>query len=111
MHYILFYDVVDDYIIRREKFRSLHLKHAKEAHERGELVLAGALTEPADGAVLVFRGSPENAEKFAKTDPYVLNGLVTKWRVRKWSTVIGDGATMPQTTCMLTPPCLRVFCI
>jgi len=99
MHYILFYDVVSDYITRREKFRSLHLEHVRVAYERGEIVLAGALAEPADGAVLVFRGSsPDAAENFAKTDPYVMNGLVTKWKVRKWSTVVGDGATMPQTS-------------
>jgi uncharacterized protein YciI len=94
MHYILFYDVVDDYVARRTQYRSLHLKHARRAYERGDLVLAGALAEPVDGAVLVFRGSsPEVAEEFAKNDPYVINGLVTAWRVRKWMTVIGEGAT------------------
>lgn len=90
MHYILFYDVVDDYVEKRAKFREVHLNHAKQAHERGELVLAGALADPVDGAVLVFR-SQEPAEAFAKTDPYVLNGLVKSWRVRKWTTVIGEG--------------------
>jgi uncharacterized protein YciI len=93
MHYILFYDVVDDYVERRAQFRELHLAYARAAHARGEIVLAGALTEPADGAVLVFRGSTEVAEAFAKSDPYVLNGLVKSWRVRKWVTVIGDEAT------------------
>jgi uncharacterized protein YciI len=58
--------------------------------------MAGAFAEPADGAMLVFRGpSPEAAEKFAKADPYVRNGLVTSWRVRKWNTVVGDEAVMP----------------
>ena len=96
MHYILFYDVVDDYLERRAPFRGLHLKKVREAYERGELVLAGALTEPDDGAVLVFRGpSPDAAEAFARSDPYVTNGVVTAWRVRKWVTVVGDGATMP----------------
>jgi len=99
MHYILFYDVVSDYSTKREKFRSLHLEHVRMAYEQGELVLAGAFAEPADGAVLVFRGSsPDEAENFAKTDPYVVNGLVTKWWVRKWTTVVGDGAAMPQTS-------------
>ena len=90
MHTILFYDVVDDYVERRAPFRQLHLDLAKQAQQRGELVLAGALADPADGAVLVFRGeSPEAAEAFAKADPYVKNGLVKSWRVRKWTTVIG----------------------
>jgi uncharacterized protein YciI len=61
--------------------------------ERGELVLGGALENPVDGAVLLFRGSsPEVAETFAKTDPYVLNGLVSSWRVREWATVVGGQA-------------------
>lgn len=93
MHYILFYDVVDDYMEKRAAFRELHLKLVRQAHERGELVIAGALADPVDGAVLVFRGeSPEPAEAFAKADPYVINGLIKAWRVRKWATVIGDSS-------------------
>ncbi len=90
MHTILFYDVVDDYVERRASFRQLHLDLARQAQQRGELVLAGALADPADGAVLVFRGDAAAvAEAFAKADPYVKNGLVKSWRVRKWTTVIG----------------------
>lgn len=94
MHYILFYDVVDDYMEKRAEFRDAHLKLVKQAHERGELVLAGALTDPVDGAVLVFQGtSPEVAAAFANADPYVINGLVTAWVVREWATVIGEGSS------------------
>ena len=90
MHTILFYDVVDDYVERRAQFRQIHLELARQSHQRGELALAGALAEPADGAVLVFRSdSTEIAEAFAKADPYVTNGLVKAWRVRKWTTVVG----------------------
>ncbi|MCU1339091.1 MAG: hypothetical protein JWO19_4672 [Bryobacterales bacterium] len=97
MHFLLFYDVVDDYVDRRGPFRAGHLSLVQEAHDRGELVMAGALTDPADGAVLVFRGpSPLHAESFAQADPYVLNGLVKSWRVRSWNTVIGDGAQLPK---------------
>jgi uncharacterized protein len=96
MHYLLFYDVAADYLERRPVFRAEHLALVRAAHERGELVMAGALAEPADGAVLVFRGdSPQAAEAFAAADPYVCNGLVTRWRVRAWATVVGDSATMP----------------
>jgi uncharacterized protein len=94
MHYILFYDIVDDFVNKREPFRTAHLNLVKKAYERGELVLAGALAEPADGAVLIFRGpSSQPAEGFARADPYVANGLVTRWRVRKWTTVVGEGAS------------------
>ena len=96
MHYLLFYDVVPDYVARRGEFRARHLEHARKALERGELVLAGALADPVDGAVLLFRGpSAQSAEAFARTDPYVTSGLVTAWRVRKWVTVVGEGSTPP----------------
>lgn len=72
MHYLLFYDLVDDYLKRRPAFREAHLAHARRAVERGELVLGGALADPSDGAVLLFRGdSPVVAEHFAAADPYV----------------------------------------
>jgi len=96
VHYLLFYDVVDDYVNRRAPHRAAHIALAREALARGELVLAGALADPSDGAVLVFRGSsPAVAESFAKNDPYVKNGLVVRWRVREWATVIGVGAEVP----------------
>jgi uncharacterized protein YciI len=94
MHCILFYDIVEDYMERRAAFRSEHLALAKQAHERGDLVMGGALADPVDGVVIVFRGpSTEVAEAFAKADPYVKNGLVKSWRVRKWTTV---SARVPQ---------------
>ena len=90
MYYILFYKTVDNYVERRAPFREDHLGYAKAAHERGELVIAGALADPADRAVLVFKGEgPVAAENFAKNDPYVRNGLITEWSVRPWSVVIG----------------------
>jgi uncharacterized protein len=94
MHYILFYDLVADYVTRRAPLREEHLGLIRQAHERGQLVMAGALADPVDSAVLIFRGpTPDWAEAFAKADPYVINGLVSAWRVRKWNTVIGDGAS------------------
>jgi uncharacterized protein YciI len=90
MYYLLLYEVVDDYLERRAAYRDAHLALAREAQARGELVMAGALHDPADGAVLVFRGDdPSVAERFARGDPYVRNGLVTNWRVRRWAVVIG----------------------
>ncbi|WP_394843352.1 YciI family protein [Pendulispora brunnea] len=94
MHFILFYDVVDDYVTKRVPYRPQHLDLARAAYDRGELVLAGALANPADGAVLVFRDA-KAAEAFVASDPYVKNGLVARWRIREWTTVIGDGITPP----------------
>jgi hypothetical protein len=96
MHYLLFYEVVEDYVARRAEFRNAHLEKAWAASDRGELVLGGALANPVDGAVLLFKGdSPEIAEKFASSDPYVTNGLVKRWHVREWTTVAGKESAMP----------------
>jgi uncharacterized protein YciI len=90
MHYLLFYDVVENYAARRQAFRAAHLRHAQQAVGRGDLILGGALANPVDGAVMLFCGSsPAVAEAFAASDPYVMNGLVTHWRVREWTTVVG----------------------
>ena|SRR5436305_160052 len=91
MHYLLFYEIVERYVERRAPFRAAHLAHAQKAVASGDLVLGGALANPVDGTVLLFKGSsPAAAEAFARNDPYVLNGLVTKWQVREWTTVVGE---------------------
>lgn len=93
MYYLLLYDVVEDYVNRRAPFRDEHLKLARQAFARGELVLAGAFSEPVDGAALVFRTDDGSVpERFAREDPNVKNGLVTRWRVRGWNVVVGGEA-------------------
>lgn len=90
MYYILFYKTVDNYVEKRAPYREEHLALAARAQQNGALVMAGALSEPADGAVLVFKGdSPQVAEEFAQNDPYVKNGLISDWYVRPWTVVIG----------------------
>jgi len=90
-YWLLFYDVVDDYLERRAPLRDAHLALARQARDRGELLLAGALADPADGAVLVFTADDASVvENFARKDPYVQQGLVREWRVRPWTVVIGQ---------------------
>lgn len=95
-HYLLVYDLADDYLAKRADFRRAHLELGWASHERGELVLGGAVGEPVDRAILMFKGdSPRVAEDFAMADPYVRNGLIKSWAVRPWLTVIGDLAANP----------------
>jgi len=95
-YYALFYHVVDGFVERRRPFRDAHLAQARSAAKRGELALGGALAEPADTALLVFRGdSPDTAKAFAEKDPYVRNGLVQRWEVRPWNVVVGADAGIP----------------
>jgi uncharacterized protein YciI len=96
MHYLLFYEVGEDYAQRRAAYREEHLRKAWTASDRGELILGGAFANPSDGAVLLFQGdTPEVAERFAQADPYVTNGIVKRWYIREWTTVAGAHATTP----------------
>jgi uncharacterized protein len=100
MHYLLIYDVASDYLERRATWRPEHLALARSAAARGELLLGGALADPVDGAVLLFQAAtPAPVEEFARADPYVRQGLVTRWRVRPWTTVVGS---LP--TAVVLPP-------
>lgn len=95
-HFLLMYETSADYFEKRPLYRGAHLEKAWAAHERGDLILGGALADPASGALLLFKGEDRSvAENFAKADPYVTNGLVTSWRVREWITVAGEGSANP----------------
>ncbi|PTX44592.1 hypothetical protein C8P64_0573 [Christiangramia gaetbulicola] len=90
-YYILNYKLADNYLQDRGQYRAEHLGMAKEAAEKGALVLGGALDEPADEAYLIFRSeNDEVATNFAENDPYVKNGLIKEWKVRKWNAVVGS---------------------
>jgi uncharacterized protein len=96
MHYLLFYEYGEDYLEKRGEFRAAHLTAGWAASARGELLLGGAFAHPADGAALLFRAdSPAVPENFAKSDPYVISGIVKRWYIREWTTVVGEGAAMP----------------
>lgn len=95
-HFLLVYEAGADYLERRPLFRAAHLQLAWDAAERDELVIAGAYADPVDGAVLMFRGKDRSlVEEFARRDPYVINGLVVRWHVREWNTVVGEIAANP----------------
>lgn len=90
-HFLLLYEADGDYADRRSPYRAAHLAHARAAKERGDLILAGALANPVDGSVLLFKGETDAAaRRFAEQDPYVRNNVVQRWRVREWTTVVGD---------------------
>jgi uncharacterized protein YciI len=96
MYYVLLYDYVENIVERRAPFRAQHLALANGLVEQGELVLGGALADPPDGAVIVFRTADASAvEDFVRKDPYVANGLVTRWRIRPWNVVVGCEAGPP----------------
>lgn len=98
-YFALVYDVVDDHINRRIPYRDDHLRAAREASERGELLLAGALGDPPDQSLLVFRAADATvAEAFARNDPYVRAGLVKAWTVRPMAVAVGGWPEVPRAS-------------
>ncbi|MDN3689128.1 YciI-like protein [Cyclobacterium jeungdonense] len=90
-YYLLIYTVSPDYLEKRGTYRKEHLNLAENLHKNGQLLMGGALADPADQAILLFRGeTPAAAEAFVQADPYVKNGLVLSWEIRKWTVVIGN---------------------
>ena len=90
MLYLLFYDYVENAVERRAPFREEHLRLAGEAVGRGELLMGGAFADPVDGAALLFRtDDPSVVDAFVRGDPYVRGGVVTRWRIRPWTVVVG----------------------
>jgi uncharacterized protein YciI len=89
MHLVLEYSLADDYLERRAALREDHLALARAAHDRGELLLGGAMPDPYDRALLIWTAPREVVEDFAARDPYVVHGLVTGWTIRPWNVAVG----------------------
>ena len=89
-HCVLQYDAVDDFIDRRTPYREEHLRLVREAHARGEIVMAGALGDPPDGGLLVFTArrprSPKSSPAAIRTSS---TDSITRWGVRPWNVVVG----------------------
>lgn len=89
-YFVLKYYLADDYLERRTVYREEHLNLAGALHQKGELILGGALTDPTDEALLVFYVADKSViENFVSKDPYIKNGLILKWEIREWTVAIG----------------------
>ena len=69
MHLLLEYTLADDYLDRRAALREEHLSLAREAHERGELLLAGALPDPYDRGSAGVDGAPRGRRAIRRRGP------------------------------------------
>ncbi len=93
-HFLLIYDYASDWMEKRGAVRAAHLELARASVARDELQLGGAVpSDESPFGLLLFKGeTSQPAEEFARTDPYVSQGVVAKWRVREWITVVGESA-------------------
>ena len=90
-YYILTYQTIPDYLTARERFRANHLASVQKYFENGKLLLGGTLEPPYQEAVLVFQTNTlEEVQAFVDADPYVQNGLVSSYTIKKWNVAIGN---------------------
>jgi len=79
IRYVMFYESGD--LSRAAENFPAHRARYTEFMDRGVLLSLGPFTDRG-GSMAVFT-SREEAEAFAAGDPFVLNGVVSKWQVRE----------------------------
>jgi uncharacterized protein len=84
MKYVLLYESADDVLARAPAHMAEHSAHGRHYHELGSLLMYGPFGDPQrEGSMAVF-STRAAAEEFARSDPFVLNGVVQRWAVREW---------------------------
>jgi uncharacterized protein YciI len=91
MKYVLFYESASDVRAKAPLYFAEHSARWGEFHKRGALLMVGPFANPEEGAMGIFT-TREAAHEFAGGDPFVLNGVVSKWYVREWNEAL-DGST------------------
>jgi uncharacterized protein YciI len=86
MKIVSFYEMAPDALSKVRVHYPMHRARLNEFHARGVLLAAGPLGNPPEGAMGIFT-TREAAEEFIKGDPFIINGLVTKWRLVEWNVV------------------------
>ena len=87
-YHVLQYKYVPDILEKRDPYRAEHLQGAKDMAAASKIVMAGALTDPVDGAIFVFKNvTKDEIEAFVRKDPYVTNGLVPEYQIRPYMVV------------------------
>ncbi|KFM26483.1 hypothetical protein F751_2701 [Auxenochlorella protothecoides] len=90
-YHVLQYKFVPDMETKRAPVRQAHLDYLKNLADEKKLAMGGALVEPLDSSLLIFRNiSKEEVEKIAVEDPYTKGDLVAEWTVRRYMRVVGD---------------------
>lgn len=84
--YVLQYESAADVRTKAAAHFAAHKARWNEFLDQGTLLMIGTFTD-LEGSMAVF-STREAAEEFARSDPFVLNGVVSSWRVREWNEAI-----------------------
>ena len=88
MKFVLNYRAVDDFLPLARDNAAAHRAHYQVFADRGDLLMIGPMSEPANGDAMAVFTSREAAEEFVAGDPFVAHGVVAEWSVRAWNEVL-----------------------
>ena len=90
-NYLLKYEYIPDVLEKRGPYREGHIALAKKMIEENKCLSGGPTGEPnmevPTGALFIFTDL-ESAKQYAANDPYVENGIVTKFSIEEWNVVV-----------------------
>lgn len=82
--YVVFYESADNVAAKAPAHFAAHRARWKEFADRGDLLMIGTFADAQQhGAMSIFQ-TREAAEAFVRSDPFVLNGVVSRWEIREW---------------------------
>ena len=87
--YALKYAYVANMLDKRVPVRPAHLQFTKSFIDEKVLIAGGALLPEMEEGLLLFKGTRAQVEDFAKNDPYVTEGLITKYTIHEWAIAVG----------------------
>lgn len=72
---------------KRKIYRPAHLAKMEPLDQQGRVVLAGPLTDKTGSLIVIEADSLEEAERFAREDPYTVNGVFERTEVHPFTQV------------------------
>ena len=92
--YMLTFTYVPEMLERREPYRAEHLARLGKARDAGFLIMAGAVADPVDGALLLVQAEgPGEVLAWAADDPYARAGLLRGVTVREVNVAVARWLT------------------
>jgi len=91
VYYVVFfetcYDSLDDAVAKAPEVIAAHRARSNELYACGTLLMSGAfLNNPKEQLrTMAICPTGEAAEEYARGDPFVLNGMVSKWYISEWA--------------------------
>ena len=69
------------------EIRPFHRKHLGEVLANGKLAISGPFIGDAGGLFVYETDTQEECEALLKTDPFVINGIITSYTIYPWNAI------------------------